>query len=333
MTDTRSPDAIAQTIRPELDALERERQKVLRQAGSALRKLAVTLPIAGAIVLIAALASQGGIPAPVFPIALGVVALVTLAFHFGLKQSKLKAFAAHYKQRVVGRIVEELYPDVHYDADAGAPKDVFKASRLHGHSPDMYSAEDGFRGRVGDTDVLLSEVHAQYRQTTTDSNGRTTTRYITYFRGIFLVADFHKAFRCTVRILPDQAEKLFGRFGKMLQGFQPFSSEKLVYLEDPEFEKSFVVYGSDDVETRYLLSTSMARRILDLKERWNSDVRLSLHGSNIHVAIPFKKNLFEPDVKRPVDDASRIHTLVEEVRSCLGIVDDLNLNTRIWSKE
>ena len=43
------------------------------------------------------------------------------------------------------------------------------------------------------------------------------------------------------------------------------SHGELVKLEDPEFEKSFVVYSGNQTEARYILSTSLMRRILDYK--------------------------------------------------------------------
>ena len=51
------------------------------------------------------------------------------------------------------------------------------------------------------------------------------------FRGIYLVADFHKHFRCHVEIVPDVAEANFGWLGRKLQGV----SGNLVRLANPEF--------------------------------------------------------------------------------------------------
>jgi hypothetical protein len=158
------------------------------------------------------------------------------------------------------------------------------------------------------------------------------TRYTTIFKGVFMVADFHKHFHGTTRVLPDTTESLFGSLGKMLQGFKPFSSEELVYLEDPDFEKQFVVYSTDQIEARYILSTSMARRILELRHRWDDDVRLSFVGSDVYVAISHGRDLFEPKLQRGTLSRDELTRMVSEVAVCFGLVDHLNLNTRIWSK-
>jgi hypothetical protein len=185
---------------------------------------------------------------------------------------------------------------------------------------------------VGETDIMLSEVHAQYRSTTTDSKGRTSARYHTFFRGLFMCADFHKHFRGTLRIMPNSTSFL-GGIGRALSAFRPFSSEQLVRLEDPEFEKSFNAYGSDDIEARYILSPGMMQRMLELQRRWDDEVRFSFLDSNVCIAIQHRRDLFEPQLNRPADCQRQLQQIAGEIRFCLDLVEQLNLNTRIWSKE
>ncbi|MHC5091781.1 MAG: DUF3137 domain-containing protein [Planctomycetota bacterium] len=118
-------------------------------------------------------------------------------------------------------------------------------------------------------------------------------------------------------VLPDSAEKLFGGFGKMLQSWN-MGRPDLIQLEDPQFEREFVVYGTDQIEARYILSTSLMRRILDFKQK---------------VAVPMKKNMFEPKYFSSLSDFSPILDYYNDLAFAAGIVDDLNLNTRIWTKE
>ena len=67
--------------------------------------------------------------------------------------------------------------------------------------------------------------------------------------------------------------KLFGRLGRKLQSLNVFRGE-LIRLEDPEFESHFVVYGSDQIEARYILSTSLMARITDFKEKTGKKIYL-----------------------------------------------------------
>ena len=51
------------------------------------------------------------------------------------------------------------------------------------------------------------------------------------------------------------------------------------------------------------------------------------------MAIPYTKNLFEPKVFRTVLDFKLVQGYFEDLQLMIGIIDDLNLNTRIWNKQ
>ena len=132
-------------------------------------------------------------------------------------------------------------------------------------------------------------------------------------------------------VLPDTAEKLFGRIGQKLQSMN-LVRDDLIKLDDPEFEKLFVVYGNDQVGARYVLSTSLMKRIVDFKNKTNRDIYLSFIGSMVFVAISYKRNLFEPRIFETLLDFEPVREYFEDLQMAVGIVDDLNLNTRIWTK-
>jgi hypothetical protein len=176
-------------------------------------------------------------------------------------------------------------------------------------------------------------VHAEYRSTSTDSKGNTHTEWHTIFKGLLFVGDFNKNFQRTTVVLPDYAEKLLGRWGQKLQGLTFLSDLKLVKLEDPQFEHEFVVYSQDQVEARYILSTSLMERIVEFKTRTRKDISLSFVGSKVFVAVPHAEDMFEPRLFRTLLDFEAIRQYFEDLNVGVEVVEDLNLNTRIWSKE
>ncbi len=147
-----------------------------------------------------------------------------------------------------------------------------------------------------------------------------------------MIADFHKNFHGHTIVLPDTAEKIFGFLGKKMQSWN-FTRDEVVHVENAEFEKEFVVYSNDQVEARYILSISMLQRILDLKKKYNTNIYLSFINSKVFVAIQHNNNLFEPAFKESITNTDYIRKFYTELASCLSIVDDLSLNTRIWSKQ
>lgn len=106
----------------------------------------------------------------------------------------------------------------------------------------------------------------------------------------------------------------------------------LIKLEDPEFEKMFVVYGDDQIEARYILSTSLMRRIVDFKKKSKRTIYISFVGSKIYVAVSYSRNLFEPRIFKTLLAFSPIKEYFEDLELVYGLVEDLNLNNRIWTK-
>jgi hypothetical protein len=145
------------------------------------------------------------------------------------------------------------------------------------------------------------------------------------------MANFNKKFKTETFILPDTAERLFGFLGKKLQEMTASSSRgELVNLESPEFEKLFVVYGKDQIEARYILSPSLMERIVSFKNKTGKNIHMSFVDNNIFIAISYKKNLFEPRVFKTIIDLEPIQEYYEDIKLMTDIVEDLNLNLRIW---
>jgi hypothetical protein len=149
---------------------------------------------------------------------------------------------------------------------------------------------------------------------------------------VFIIADFNKHFLTHTLVLPDTAEKLFGKFGQILQSIGSGKKE-LVRLENPEFEKEFCVYADDQIEGRYILTPSLMERILAYKRKWKSKISLSFCDSKVYLAINMNKNLFEMRIFKPVADYAFMEENLRFLILLTEIVDDLNLNTRIWTKE
>jgi len=154
----------------------------------------------------------------------------------------------------------------------------------------------------------------------------------TIFKGLFFIGDFNKHFTAQIVVLPDTAEKLFGYLGQKLQSLNILRGQ-LIKLDDPEFEKEFAVYGDDQIQARYILSTSLMERIVEFKKKTGRKIYLSFVGSMVFVAVSYTRSLFEPRIFQTLLDFNPIRQYFEDLQLAIGIVDDLNLNTRIWSKQ
>ena len=102
-------------------------------------------------------------------------------------------------------------------------------------------------------------------------------------------------------------------------------------MDDPAFEKAFVVYGSDQIEARYILTHSMMKRLLEFKQRSKEDVFISFVGSQIHIAVS-GGDRFEPAVFKSLLSYKQAMEYIATLKLAIGIVEDLRLNERLWSK-
>lgn len=247
-----------------------------------------------------------------------------------------KGYRDRFKALIIPKIVAFIDPALKYEKDGLVPKAEFVISRLFTERPDRYGGDDLVSGTLGRTAFQFSEIQVDRVEKVRDTSagsGSSKTRTDVYpiFSGLFFVADFNKSFRTTTIVLPDKAEKLLGGVGQALQKLNVQNGE-LIKLEDPEFERRFVVYGQDQVEARYILSTSLMQRITAYQTRAQKDIRFSFAGSKLYVAIAFDKELFEPALRESLLDFSRIKEYYDDMKLVIDIVEALNLNTRIWSK-
>jgi len=240
----------------------------------------------------------------------------------------VSGYRSGFKEQIIRPLIEAIEKELHYAPDAAIPQSLFEFSRLFAQRIDRFRGNDLVRGQIDGISLQFSDVHAEHRSQ--DSKGR--TQWSTIFQGLYIVADFNKHFKGRTIILPDLAENLFGSFiGGMLQS-RNFTKDQLVRMDDPAFEKAFVVYGTDQIEARYILTHTMMERLLKLKKDTGSKIYVSFNGEKIMIAIDYDKDLFEPTVFSSLLSIDQAMAYIRTLRSSIGIVEELKLNEKLWSK-
>ena len=312
-------------LKARMDALEHHRRRTVKSCIIA----ALSMTIIGFLIGVM-IASASGPFFMIFPTIAGVIIGIGIVIGFS------SGYCRDFKDIIVRGVIEFMEPDLRYFPEEGIDKEQFRASNLFQRHIDRYRREDLVKGRIGQTEVMFSEVHAEYKTTSGTGKNR-RTHWHTIFKGLFFIGDFHKDFHGRTVVLPDTAQKLFGGLGQTLQSLN-FTRGTLIKLEDPDFEREFVVYGDDQIEARYILSPAMMERIVEFRRKRNMPLYLSFYGSQVYVAFSITKNLFEPklfesaDLNTILDYVAELHLATDIVADLNLIVADLNLNTRIWSR-
>ncbi len=320
----------SETLLPVLKELEDVRMRALRT----FRKY-LTLGVGGTLVFLLIMYLAFGIINLLTLIPVGIAIIATISYYVNRK----KDWTSLFKQRVIHELVKFVNSDFTYESQNGISKEEFYMSGLFKQDIDKYSSEDLIYGKVGETDLRCSEVHAIEIRESTDSKGNRTRTEHTIFRGVFVIADFHKEFHGQTVVLPDVEQALFGRLGQFFQGLASkfgMTQGQLVKLEDPEFENLFKVYSSDQIEARYILSPSMMQRIVEFRKKQTHHVFISFFNSDMYIGVWCNRNRFEPpSLFIKPDKILKPETLreyLEDIQFIADIVEQMNLNTRIWSK-
>jgi Protein of unknown function (DUF3137). len=103
-------------------------------------------------------------------------------------------------------------------------------------------------------------------------------------------------------------------------------------MDDPAFEKEFVVYASDQIEARYILSHTLMEKILQLRNKSGHNVYLSFKENRLYIAIYYGKDLFEPTLFSSLLDYKVAMEYIKTLSMTLGLVEELKLNQKLWSK-
>ena len=311
-------------LKPKLTAIDSLRKSVIKRRLWGI--LFLVLPIVLFVPVSALLeGSFEGLPflllAP-----LGIVAIVFFVRAFSLK----KKYVERFKNEVVREIVRAINPEWTYAPAQCITPTEYVQSELFQQPYDRYRGDDLIQGAIEKTDFRCSELHTEYKTVTHDKDGKQQETWHTIFKGLFFHADFNKNIQGKTFVEPDTAERLFGKFGQKLQAS---TKGRLVKLENPEFEKLFAVFSTDQIEARYILTPAIMEAMVRIHKQYKRKMYLAFKGTRVYVAMSFTKNLFEPKIMGKGVNFSDIEFMFNLFGLNETIVHELNLNTRIWTKE
>lgn len=316
-TDAEIDALYESTLKPRLESLEglrRELKGYITKAG-----LLIGVP---AVLLWAHTAVEYLLPSGLEWLALagsfvGVFAGVGIA---GFKYL-IPGFAAfsnyrvRFKHEVAAEVFKIVCPTASYAPLEGIAASVFD-------EPGLFSTRGGFksddrvRGRIGQTPFEAADVSRSY------STGGKNSRNVVVFRGLFFHLDFNKTLRGVTLVDPK---------GAAATSIGDRSGLTRVTLENPAFDAKFAVYASDEVEARYILTPAMMERILTLQSHTDKNVHLGFKGNRAYLGVNYGRALFEPGIAASTS-VEAIHEMAAHFALADGIVHELDLNTRIWTK-
>lgn len=204
-----------------------------------------------------------------------------------------------------------------------APQQKFEAvwlrqSGLFGDY-DYDNGGDFIGGVYKNVRISTASVHL-VKERRTQKNDR---REETVFHGVVYHFDFPRRFHGVTRVRRDG-----GWLGNRLGGL--FNGLQRVTLEDPQFEKLFEVYSTDQIEARYLLTTGFMQLLLNVAARHKNRLEASFFDGSLLIKVAgHGARLTLTNPLRKIDWQAEVTRFIEEFQAALALVDELKLNQRI----
>lgn len=322
-------DALHAELGPKIERLEADRvacrQEISRRLGIGVRVILATFVFPPSL-LIGLAVLNGGFGAltvdalKLFLLPLPVVFVLVVIYCLWASEPG-RAFVESYKTTILSAVAEAV-GGFQYVHDGRIPMDRLEPSSLiPGH--DIYESEDLFRGAYKGVEIELAEAELVDIVVTTDRKGRTTTRRVVLFSGLFVLYSMNKRFSgrtvvCSAFSAPSNWRSGDGGWLERVQ------------LEDTIFEQRFEVYADDQIESRYLLTPAFMERLTAVADDFgNVAMQAAFYDKQLLLMIPLAKDRFEPPaINVSLMDDSGVQRLAGELRDVLSIVDALKLDER-----
>lgn len=309
-----APHAVDAALASTLQELERTRAEVIGQV----KRRSVTRVPAGvaAAVLIWVLSQWGDDPAGIFELVLwvGVGALAGEMWAIGTLDGNYRRL---YKQRVLPHLARR-FGDLTYRRASAHDVGRLKHHRI---LPEFSRAamDDEIAGTHRGLPVSIVEARLECGS---GDNKRVV------FDGVLVDLTLPRRLTATTAVMPDA-----GLVGNLRTAWRSNGLQR-VSLEDPQFEKRYEVYGTDQVEARALLTPAFMERFMALGNRAGLAAPGALaEGNRLIVALPKSHpvDLFEPPPYWKASGARTLAALSDDIGAVLRMADAV-VDLDFWAR-
>lgn len=242
--------------------------------------------------------------------------IITILLFTGIALYK-KAFVRKIKGFVMPQLCK-CFGNLNWSTNGKVQTGLFHMAGLI-KDYNMETIDDIFRGKINDVHIEIDEVHLQKKEEVRH-NGKTETSYMTVFRGVFITLDMNKNFNGKTIIKPDTWSHL-----------SPMANLKHTTLEDVVFEKKYDVFTDDEIEARYLITTSFMERLVNIKTAFKARrTSCAFYQDKLLIALDTKKDLFEiRSINKPIYNIKQYDDMFDEIFSIINLIEHFKLNQKI----
>ena len=198
---------------------------------------------------------------PILIANLFVVIIVNIIF-----SKNRNGYNAKYKQIAINKLINNFYDNVEYFPQKPMPEYIYE--NLNYEYYNIYSSEDYLEAQINNEySIQMGEVLTQEEETYTDSEGKTETRTITKFHGLFAKIVMNKSIIDELKIMKN---------GTM------FLKDRLK-MDSSEFEKYFDVKASDKIVGMRLLTADVMEELVQFENKTNMKFDIIIKQNELYL--------------------------------------------------
>lgn len=255
----------------------------------------------------------------------GLIAILLFPALFTAKQKR--EYILKFKKYFVQSALKTVFTDLTYHPEQGMPRDVIASTKMM-YMGDRYTSNDYISGRYKDIGFRQADVHIEEERESTDSDGNTTTYWVTIFRGRWMIFDFNKTFKADLQV----CQKFFGN-NKISNWGNDTKFEK-VKLESVDFNKRFNVYAQSDHEAFYLLTPPIMEKIIKLDDMNQGRLLLCFIDNKLHIGLYDGKDSFEhAPVFKQINEEQVRNNISTDIKQITMFIDELDLDNDLFRRE
>lgn len=196
-----------------------------------------------------------------------------------------KNYKRDFKGQIINEIVKQSNSSFKYNYNSGIESNIYASSGFD-HGWDRYFTEDSIEGTMEDGATLkMAQVHTQVEHRSTDSDGHTTTSYVTTFLGLFGVINLNISTPADFMI---KGNSKLAKFNK-----------NRIAMESAEFEKYYDVYsrfnqtGGQRQSTMEVLTPETIEEFVKIRNMFKRSINVRVYLNKIYFRIEVG-DIFEP---------------------------------------
>lgn len=260
------------------------------------------------------------------PLAFVLVWLVGLTILFLVYFKLFKKYENLFKETFARKILEESFEDVTFDPNRGISEADFAANGIF-RQWDNYSSSNYVSGKYKGVFFEQSDVNAEVETTSSDSNGNSSTSHTPVFFGRWLIFDYNKSFRSTVKVL----EKYFG--DSFVYGFTSSFGYEKISMENQAFNAKFHTLSTSEQDAFYLLTPQIMETLLKLEAAEKGRIVFFFKGNRLQIGLNNMKDSFSVGffgIFKKINEKEIHEKMFRDVRVIMDFADSLQLNNDLF---